>query len=61
MPVNSTPEDDDAAQPDWLRARDVLSGEDAEDGVGGDDDAGALRDLVATKSRTVTLRRLRGQ
>ena len=31
-----------------------------EDGVGGDDAADALRYLVATKSRTVTQRKLRG-
>ncbi|HSU57100.1 MAG TPA: hypothetical protein VLT36_23870 [Candidatus Dormibacteraeota bacterium] len=29
MPVNSTHPDYDAALPDWLRARDVLAGEDA--------------------------------
>jgi len=29
MPVNSTHPDYDAAFPDWLRAREVLSGEDA--------------------------------
>ena len=31
-----------------------------EDGIGGDDCADALRYLVATKSRTVTQRKLRG-
>ena len=29
MPVNSTHPDYDAALPDWIRARDVLAGEDA--------------------------------
>ena len=29
MPVNTTHPDYDASLPDWLRARDVLSGEDA--------------------------------
>ena len=29
MPVNNTHPDYDAALPDWLRARDVLAGEDA--------------------------------
>jgi hypothetical protein len=31
-----------------------------EDGVGGDDAADALRYLVATKSRTIAQRKLRG-
>ena len=32
----------------------------AEDGVGGDDAADCLRYLVGTKSRTATVRKLRG-
>src|SRR4051794_11688925 len=34
MPVNSTHPDYDAALPDWIRARDVLAGEDAVKGAG---------------------------
>jgi len=38
----------------------VLKVDADEDGVGGDDAADALRHLVATKSRTVVQRKLRG-
>jgi hypothetical protein len=47
-------------QHDPNRPEDVLKVDVDEDGVGGDDAADALRYLVATKSRTVTQRKLRG-
>ncbi|HOH39814.1 MAG TPA: terminase family protein [Verrucomicrobiota bacterium] len=47
-------------QHDPNRPEDVLKVDADEDGVGGDDAADALRYLVATKSRTVTQRKLRG-
>jgi len=47
-------------QPDPNRPEDVLKVDADEDGVGGDDAADALRYLVATKSRTVAQRKLRG-
>jgi phage terminase large subunit len=49
-----------AMQHDPNRPEDVLKVDADEDGVGGDDTADALRYLVATKSRTVTQRKLRG-
>ena len=42
------------------RPEDVLKVDADEDGVGADDAADALRYLVATKSRTVVQRKLRG-
>jgi len=47
-------------QHDPNRPEDVLKVDADEDGIGGDDCADALRYLVATKSRTVTQRKLRG-
>jgi hypothetical protein len=47
-------------QHDPNRPEDVLKIDADEDGIGGDDCADALRYLVATKSRTVTQRKLRG-
>jgi hypothetical protein len=47
-------------QHDPNRPEDVLKVDVDEDGMGGDDAADALRYLVATKSRTVTQRKLRG-
>jgi phage terminase large subunit len=47
-------------QHDPNRPEDVLKVDADEDGVGGDDCADCLRYLVATKSRTVTQRKLRG-
>ena len=47
-------------QHDPNRPEDVLKIDADEDGLGGDDAADALRYLVATKSRTITLRHLRG-
>ena len=47
-------------QHDPNRPEDVLKVDADEDGLGGDDAADALRYLVATKSRTVTQRKLRG-
>ncbi len=47
-------------QHDPSRAEDVLKVDCDEDGVGGDDAADVLRYLVATKSRAVTQRKLRG-
>lgn len=47
-------------QHDPNRPEDVLKVDADEDGVGGDDAADALRYLVATKSRTVVQRKLRG-
>jgi len=49
-----------ALQHDPNRPEDVLKVDADEDGIGGDDTADALRYLVATKSRTVTQRKLRG-
>ena len=49
-----------ALQHDPNRPEDVLKIDADEDGVGGDDCADCLRYLVATKSRTVTQRKLRG-
>ena len=42
------------------RLGDVLKIDAAEDGIGDDDAADVLRYLVATKSRTITQRKLRG-
>jgi hypothetical protein len=42
------------------RPEDVLKVDADEDGVGGDDAADALRYLVATKSRVIVQRKLRG-
>ena len=47
-------------QHDPNRPEDVLKVDADEDGVGGDDAADCLRYAVATKSRTVTQRKLRG-
>ncbi len=47
-------------QHDPNRPEDVLKVDADEDGIGGDDCADALRYLVATKSRTITQRKLRG-
>ena len=47
-------------QHDPNRPEDVLKIDADEDGIGGDDTADALRYLVATKSRAVTQRKLRG-
>jgi hypothetical protein len=49
-----------ALQHDPNRPEDVLKVDADEDGIGGDDTADALRYLVATKSRTITQRKLRG-
>jgi hypothetical protein len=49
-----------ALQHDPIRPEDVLKVDADEDGIGGDDAADALRYLVATKSRAVTQRKLRG-
>jgi hypothetical protein len=49
-----------ALQHDPNRPEDVLKVDCDEDGIGGDDAADALRYLVATKSRAVTQRKLRG-
>jgi phage terminase large subunit len=49
-----------ALQHDPNRPEDVLKVDADEDGVGGDDAADALRYLVATKSRAVTQRKLKG-
>jgi hypothetical protein len=49
-----------ALQHDPNRPEDVLKVDADEEGVGGDDCTDALRYLVATKSRTVTQRKLRG-
>ena len=49
-----------ALQHDPSRPEDVLKVDADEDGVGGDDAADALRYMVATKSRGVTQRKLRG-
>jgi hypothetical protein len=47
-------------QHDPNRPEDVLKVNADEDGVGGDDAADCLRYLVATKSKTVAQRKLRG-
>ena len=47
-------------QHDPNRPEDVLKVDCDEDGIGGDDAADVLRYLVATKSRTITQRKLRG-
>ena len=47
-------------QHDPNRPEDVLKVDADEEGIGGDDAADALRYLVATKSRTITQRKLRG-
>ena len=49
-----------ALQHDPNRPENVLKVDADEDGVGGDDAADALRYLVATKPRTITVRKLRG-
>ncbi len=49
-----------ALQHDPNRPEDVLKIDADEDGVGGDDAADTLRYLVATKSRSITQRKLRG-
>jgi hypothetical protein len=49
-----------ALQHDPNRPEDVLKVDADEDGIGGDDAADALRYLVATKSRAVVMRKLRG-
>jgi hypothetical protein len=49
-----------ALQHDPNRPEDVLKIDADEDGIGGDDAADSLRYLVATKSRAVTQRKLRG-
>lgn len=49
-----------ALQHDPNRPEDVLTVDADEDGNGGDDAADALRYLVATKSREVVVRKLRG-
>ena len=49
-----------ALQHDPNRPEDVLKVDCDEDGIGGDDAADVLRYMVATKSRTVTQRKLRG-
>jgi hypothetical protein len=47
-------------QHDPNRPEDVLKVDADEDGVGGDDCADCLRYLVATKSRSVVIKKLRG-
>jgi hypothetical protein len=47
-------------QHDPSRPEDVLKVDADEDGVGRDDAADALRYLVATKARTISVRKLRG-
>ena len=47
-------------QHDPNRPEDVLKVDADEEGVGGDDSADALRYLVATRPRTITVRKLRG-
>ena len=49
-----------ALQHDPNRPEDVLKVDADEEGVGGDDAADALRYLVATKTREVRVRKLRG-
>jgi len=46
--------------PTLIRPEDVLKVDADEDGVGGDDAADALRYLVATKARTLVVRKLTG-
>jgi hypothetical protein len=47
-------------QHDPSRPEDVLKVDADEDGIGGDDAADALRYLLATKSRELRVRKLRG-
>jgi hypothetical protein len=49
-----------ALQHDPDRSEDVDKIDADEDGVGGDDAADALRYLVATKPRSISVRKLRG-
>jgi hypothetical protein len=49
-----------ALQHDPNRPEDVLKVDADEDGIGGDDAADCMRYLVATKSRVVAQRKLRG-
>ncbi len=49
-----------ALQHDPGRPEDVLKVDCDEEGVGGDDAADALRYLVATKARSISVRKLRG-
>jgi phage terminase large subunit len=49
-----------ALQHDPNRPEDVLKVDADEDGVGGDDAADCLRYLVATKGRSISVRKLRG-
>ena len=49
-----------ALQHDLHRPEDVLKVDADEEGVGGDDCADCLRYLVATKSRAISVRKLRG-
>jgi hypothetical protein len=49
-----------ALQHDPNRPEDVDKVDADEDGLGGDDAADALRYLVATKARTVSVRKLKG-
>jgi len=49
-----------ALQHDPHRPEDVLKVDADEDGVGGDDAADCLRYLVATKTRSISQRKLRG-
>jgi hypothetical protein len=49
-----------ALQHDPNKAEDIMKVDADEDGIGGDDCADALRYLVATKTRTITQRKLRG-
>jgi phage terminase large subunit len=49
-----------ALQHDPNRPEDVLKVDADEDGAGGDDAADTLRYLVATRSRTIAQRKLRG-
>jgi hypothetical protein len=55
-PIETLP----ALQHDPNRPEDVLKVDADDKGVGGDDAADALRYLVATKSRVITQRKLRG-
>jgi len=59
-PSASLVEHPPSLQHDPNRPEDVLKVDADEDGVGGDDTADCLRYLVATKSRAVTQRKLRG-
>ena len=49
-----------ALQHDPSRPEDVLKVDTDEDGIGGDDAGDCLRYMVATKSRAITQRKLRG-